>query len=241
MARVSVSSYHTLYEWPSSLEPSSSEYCSSIPRSGGQQRCFVFSQLYLQWISLTARDRPVTVAAASVPTACYACCSWSLPGAPNPRVVDMYAAEKGALDYLYSIQYVCDLAGMENRGPEAQKLNPSGGVPWIEFDDGTAVAETVAICELLEEVGTGRSLLGESMKERATVRMWQRRVEQQIILPSFDAYRWSVFRCYLRTTRAGSPEPLLVVSIPMSAAISGLAMHYHQSIGVRSLWQGTSS
>jgi len=124
----------------------------------------------------------------------------------------MYAAEKGALDYLYSIQYVCDLAGMENRGPEAQKLNPSGGVPWIEFDDGTAVAETVAICELLEEVGTGRSLLGENMKERATVRMWQRRVEQQIILPSFDAYRWSVFRCYLRTTRAGSPEPLLVVS-----------------------------
>jgi hypothetical protein len=100
------------------------------------------------------------------------------------------------------------LAGMENRGPEAQKLNPSGGVPWIEFDDGTAVAETVAICELLEEVGTGRSLLGESMKERATVRMWQRRVEQQIILPSFDAYRWSVFRCYLRHDACWQePEP----------------------------------
>jgi hypothetical protein len=125
----------------------------------------------------------------------------------------MYAAEKGALDYLYSIQYVCDLAGMENRGPEAQKLNPSGGVPWIEFDDGTAVAETVAICELLEEVGTGRSLLGESMKERATVRMWQRRVEQQIILPSFDAYRWSVFRCYLNLSGA-APSPFQSFRFP---------------------------
>ena len=45
---------------------------------------------------------------------------------------------------------------------------------------------------MLEECGAPSSpnLLGATMRERATVRMWQRRVEQQIILPSFDAYRW---------------------------------------------------
>jgi glutathione S-transferase len=59
------------------------------------------------------------------------------------------------------------------------------------MEDGSGIAETVAICELLEEaVPTTRSLLGDSMQERANGRMWQRRVEQQIILPLFDAYRW---------------------------------------------------
>jgi len=31
---------------------------------------------------------------------------------------------QGALGFLEGITYVCDLAGMENRGPEAYKLNP---------------------------------------------------------------------------------------------------------------------
>ena len=68
---------------------------------------------------------------------------WTLPGAPNPRVVDMFAAECG-ID-LSPIEFVVDLRGGENRGPAALQLNPSGGVPWLEFGwnghlgDGSAV------------------------------------------------------------------------------------------------------
>jgi glutathione S-transferase len=35
---------------------------------------------------------------------------------------------------------------------------------------------------------------GTDARQRAAVRMWQRRVEQQIILPAFDAYRWGPAR-----------------------------------------------
>lgn len=38
----------------------------------------------------------------------------------------------------------------ENRQEEYLKLNPSGQMPALILDDGTAVAETVAICEYLD-------------------------------------------------------------------------------------------
>jgi glutathione S-transferase len=75
---------------------------------------------------------------------------WTTPGAPNPRVVDMYAAELGV--DLPSLERTVDLRSGENRGVAALRLNPSGGVPWLEFEDGTAISETVALCELLDEV-----------------------------------------------------------------------------------------
>ena len=34
------------------------------------------------------------------------------------------------------------------------------------------------------------NLFGSTAMERADTRQWQRRVEQQIILPIFDGYRW---------------------------------------------------
>jgi glutathione S-transferase len=75
---------------------------------------------------------------------------WTTPGAPNPRVVDMYAAELGV--DLPSLERTVDLRSGENRGVAALRLNPSGGVPWLEFEDDTAISETVALCELLDEV-----------------------------------------------------------------------------------------
>jgi glutathione S-transferase len=102
--------------------------------------------------------------------------------------VDLFAAEKGV--DLISISKILDLGGNANRTPEALKMNPSGGVPWLTFEDGTTISETIAICEFIDEVTPSPSLLGETSLERAETRMWQRRVEQQIILPLFDSYRW---------------------------------------------------
>ena len=50
--------------------------------------------------------------------------------------------------------------------PLKRECGRTPGVPWVEFDDGSAIAETVAICELIEEYAAatragGRSLLGD--------------------------------------------------------------------------------
>ena len=63
-------------------------------------------------------------------------------GAPNPRVVDMFAAEKG-FDFSETIEV--DLGGGENRRGEYLERNPAGQVPCVELADGTIIAETIAI------------------------------------------------------------------------------------------------
>jgi glutathione S-transferase len=107
-------------------------------------------------------------------------------GAPNPRVTVMAAAEKG-IDL--NIVLV-DLVNLENRSPEQYARNPSGALPYVQLTDGSYVGETIAICELMEEDVPIPSLFGSTASERATTRMWQRRVEQQICLPIISGLRW---------------------------------------------------
>src|SRR5262245_4226357 len=66
--------------------------------------------------------------------------------APNPRRVRIFAAEKGIELALQDI----DILAGQSRTPEFLAKNPSGGVPVLEFDDGSCLAESVAICRYLE-------------------------------------------------------------------------------------------
>jgi glutathione S-transferase len=50
-------------------------------------------------------------------------------------------------------------------------------VPVLVLDDGTAIAETVAICRYFEETKPEPALLGKGPVGRATVEMWNRRME----------------------------------------------------------------
>ena len=68
--------------------------------------------------------------------------------APNPRRVRIFAAEK---DFAIPTVEV-DLNAKENQTPEYRAKNPMGGVPVLELDDGTCIAESVAICRYLEEI-----------------------------------------------------------------------------------------
>ena len=98
--------------------------------------------------------------------------------APNPRRVRIFLAEKGLT--VPSVQV--DLGKAETRTPEFLAKYPMGGVPVLELDDGTHVAESVAICRYFEEVQPEPPLLGVGARDRALVEMWQRRME------------WDVFR-----------------------------------------------
>jgi len=83
-----------------------------------------------------------------------------------------------------------DLRGGENRQAAYLAKNPSGQTPALELDDGTVLAEITAICEYLDEVTPGPSLVGGNARERAETRMWARRADLQIMEPMANGFRF---------------------------------------------------
>ena len=53
-----------------------------------------------------------------------------------------------------------DIATGKNRAPEFLKINPMGGLPVLESDDGTHLAESVAICRYFEALHPEPRLMG---------------------------------------------------------------------------------
>ena len=98
---------------------------------------------------------------------------------PNPKLVRMFLAEKGEA---IEVQEV-DLMAGENRQSDFLELNPAGELPALQLDDGTIIAETIPICEYLEETFPEPPLFGLTSEQRAVNRMWARRVDMKIILP----------------------------------------------------------
>jgi glutathione S-transferase len=105
--------------------------------------------------------------------------------APNPRRVRVFLAEKGL-----KVPYEeVDIGNAVNRSPEFRKKNPLGGLPVLELDDGTCIAESVAICRYFEELHPEPPLFGTGAKERAEVEMWNRRAELGLFNQVTDSFR----------------------------------------------------
>ena len=105
--------------------------------------------------------------------------------APNPRRVQIFLKEKGI--EVERIQI--DLNKHEQRHPDFASINPMMTVPVLVLDDGTAIAETIAICRYFEETHPEPPLMGMNAVEKAIIEMWQRRVELQFFLPVAMAFR----------------------------------------------------
>jgi glutathione S-transferase len=105
---------------------------------------------------------------------------------PNPRVVRMFAAEKGIT--LDSTRV--DLRAGENRMPGYMAKNPFGQLPCLELPGGEVIAEITAVCEYLDEIGGGTSLIGSNAVERAETRMWVRRLDLNVIEPIGNGFRF---------------------------------------------------
>jgi glutathione S-transferase len=106
-------------------------------------------------------------------------------GAPNPRRVRVFLAEKGI--EVPAVQV--DIGKAENRQPSFLAKNPLGGVPVLELDDGSFLAESVAICRYFEETQPDPPLMGTDARDRAFVEMWNRRMEHEIALPCAQSFR----------------------------------------------------
>jgi len=97
--------------------------------------------------------------------------------APNPRRVRVFLAEKGI-----SVPYEqIDIFQRDNRKPPFLAKNPLGGIPVLELDDGTHIAESIAICRYFEALHPEPALFGSSAGEQAMVEMWNRRVELNLL------------------------------------------------------------
>jgi glutathione S-transferase len=103
--------------------------------------------------------------------------------APNPRRVRIFLAEKG----ITVATEQRDLASLSD--PAFSALNPEQRVPVLVLDDGTCIAETVAICRYFEEIQPEPALFGQGPVGRACVEMWQRRVELGLFACVAHAFR----------------------------------------------------
>jgi glutathione S-transferase len=105
--------------------------------------------------------------------------------APNPRRVRIFLAEKGL-----SIPFEeVDLMKGDLKTPAMTSKNPLQRVPILELDDGTCLSETVAICRYFEELHPEPALFGSGALGKATVEMWNRRVELGLFAAVANAFR----------------------------------------------------
>ncbi|MEL6746870.1 MAG: glutathione S-transferase [Pseudomonadota bacterium] len=105
--------------------------------------------------------------------------------APNPRRVRFFAAEKGIE---IPGQHV-DLANLEHFGDAFRSINPFSTVPTLVLDDGTAIAETMAICRYLEALQPEPALFGTTPVEQGLIEMWARRVELGVFSQIAQSFR----------------------------------------------------
>ncbi len=105
--------------------------------------------------------------------------------APNPRRVRVFLAEKGIFVPLATV----NMNELEHRSPEIAARNPLRRLPVLEFDDGTVLTESIAICRYFEELHPDPPLFGTGALGKAQVEMWQRRIELHFLFPVAQAFR----------------------------------------------------
>jgi glutathione S-transferase len=113
----------------------------------------------------------------------------------HPRRVRIFMAEKG----LSIERREVDAAGGANAMPDFLRLNPLGKLPVLELDDGSAIAESLAICRYLEALHPNPPLMGRTPQAAAHIEMWTLRMDHELSQPialafvhSSDFYRGRV-------------------------------------------------
>ena len=97
----------------------------------------------------------------------------------HPRRVRIFMAEKGlAID-----RREVDAAGGANALPDFLRLNPLGKLPVLELDDGSAIAESLAICRYLEAMQPLPTLMGRTPQASAHIEMWTLRMDHELSQP----------------------------------------------------------
>jgi glutathione S-transferase len=105
--------------------------------------------------------------------------------APNPRRVRIFLAEKGIEIPAEQV----DLNALQQRSDAYTAINPLQRVPALVLDDGTVIAESIAICRYFEGLHPEPPLFGRGALENALVEMWNRRAELHLLLPVSSVFQ----------------------------------------------------
>jgi len=105
--------------------------------------------------------------------------------APNPRRVRVYLAEKGIAVPREQV----DLGGMQQKSAAYTAINPLQRVPALALDDGTVIAESIAICRYFEALNPTPAMFGVGALEQAVVEMWNRQIEHYLFFPVAQVFR----------------------------------------------------
>ena len=99
--------------------------------------------------------------------------------AVNPRRVRIFLAEKGISVPLVPV----DIGAKEHRTESFATVNPMRRLPALVLDDGTVIAESIAICRYFEALQPDPPLFGRGALNIARVEMWNRRAEFNLLGP----------------------------------------------------------
>jgi len=105
--------------------------------------------------------------------------------APNPRRVRIFLAEKNVAYDTIEVS----IAGFAHQTPEFRRKNPLALLPVLELADGRVLRESMAICRYLDELHPEPNLFGADSWERATIEMWNRHAELELLLPIAQVFR----------------------------------------------------
>ncbi|MGA8610266.1 MAG: glutathione S-transferase [Xanthobacteraceae bacterium] len=105
--------------------------------------------------------------------------------APNPRRVRIFLAEKGIKVPSEQV----DLGQLQQRSDAYTAINPMQRVPALVLDDGTAIAESIAICRYFDGVQPEPALFGRGAVASALVEMWNRRAELHLLAPVSSVFQ----------------------------------------------------
>lgn len=111
---------------------------------------------------------------------------YDAPGAPNPRRVRWFLAEKGIEDLPIT---TLNLLKGEHRTRDYLDRAGLAQAPALEMDDGTTITESIAICRYLESLHPEPNMFGRTPKETAVIEMWTRRAEQLLAMPLMHGVR----------------------------------------------------
>ena len=110
----------------------------------------------------------------------------------HPRRVRIFLAEKGVSIERREV----DAGGGANATQDFIRLNPLGKLPVLELNDGSAIAESLAICRYFEAMYPDPPLMGRTPREAADVEMWTLRMDHElsqmitlVFVHSSDFYR----------------------------------------------------
>jgi glutathione S-transferase len=105
--------------------------------------------------------------------------------APNPRRTRIFLAEKGIEVPTEQV----DMMAFQHKTPEYTAINPLQRMPALVLDDGTVIAESLAICRYFDALQPEPALFGTGAKEIGLIEMWSRRCENNLFATVAAVFR----------------------------------------------------